>query len=144
MCYTAQFLFLYDGLWWKWPFTLKNVSKNDWKLIIEGVGIKMPWVEKMEKLTIGWKGGTIIWDSRVHSQGWLLINGLLIYKGATLFWWGLSITGWSERKKLCYESNKYCMIFFQEDRSFQQFQATGHSSANSTALLIFIGNMFGI
>ena len=54
----------------------------------------MSWVEKIEKLTIGWEGGgTIIRDSRVHSQGWWLINGLLIYKGATLFWWGLSITG---------------------------------------------------
>ena len=41
---------LYDGLWWKWLFTLKNVSKNDWKLIIGEVGIKMSWVEKNRKI----------------------------------------------------------------------------------------------
>ena len=60
-----NFFFLYDGLWWKWLFTLKNVSQNDWKLIIEGVGIRMPWVEKkIKKFTIGGKGGEIIRDSR--------------------------------------------------------------------------------
>ena len=62
MC-TTQFLFLYDGLWWKWLFTLKNVSKNDWKLIIGGVGIKMSWVEKNREINN--LGGTVIRDSRV-------------------------------------------------------------------------------
>ena len=34
------------------------MNKNDRKLIIEGVEIKMSWVEKMGKLTIGgWGGG---------------------------------------------------------------------------------------
>ena len=63
MYQTAQFLSLYDGLWWKWLFTLKNVSKNDWKLIIEGVGIKMSWAEKNRKINN--RVGTIIRDSRV-------------------------------------------------------------------------------
>ena len=66
MCYTAQFLFLYDGLWWKWLFTLKNVSKNDWKLIIGRVGIKMSWVEQNREINNrGVGGGAIIRDSRV-------------------------------------------------------------------------------
>ena len=55
----ARSLFLYDGPWWKWLFTFKNVSRNDWKLKIGvgvGVGIKMSWVKKIEKLTIG-RGG---------------------------------------------------------------------------------------
>ena len=39
------------------------MSKNDWKLITGGVGIKTSWVKKkIEKLTIG--GETIIRDSR--------------------------------------------------------------------------------
>ena len=28
----------------------KNVSKNDWKLIVGGVGIKMSWVDKNRKI----------------------------------------------------------------------------------------------
>ena len=60
--------FFYDGLWWKWLFTLKNVRKNDWKLIIGGG--RGSWNKdvlggkKIDKLTIG-VGGTIIRDSRV-------------------------------------------------------------------------------
>ena len=70
VCCTAQFLFLYDGLWWKWLFVLQNVSKNDWKLIRgEGGGVgglewRCPGWKKIEKLTIR-RGGTIILDLRV-------------------------------------------------------------------------------
>ena len=56
---TAQFLFLYDGLWWKWLFTLKSVTKNDWKLIIGIVGIKMSWVEKNRKNYQSGRGGRL-------------------------------------------------------------------------------------
>ena len=59
--------FFYDGLWWKWLFTLKNMSKNDWKLIIGGSWNKgVLGGKKIEKLTVG-DGGTIIRDSRVDS-----------------------------------------------------------------------------
>ena len=45
---------------------LHSVGKNDWKLIIGGVGIKMSWVEKNRKINNrGGGGGTIIRDSRV-------------------------------------------------------------------------------
>ena len=50
----CTFLFLYDGLWLKWPFTLKNMSKNNWVGWEMnkgwGVWIKMSWVEKNWKI----------------------------------------------------------------------------------------------
>ena len=39
------------------------MSKNDWEGGGEGVGIKMSWVEKNQKINN--RGGTIIRDSRV-------------------------------------------------------------------------------
>ena len=38
-------------------FTLKNVSKNDWKLIIEGLEQRCPEWKKIENLTNGRGGG---------------------------------------------------------------------------------------
>ena len=62
--------------------TLKNVSKNDWKLILGGVGIKMSWVEKIQKINNrGWgegKGGGVggrLFGTREH----LLIFEFLLY-----------------------------------------------------------------
>ena len=52
------FLFMMD-------YTLENVSKNDWKLIIVGIGIKMSCVEKNQKINNQRGGGMILWDSRV-------------------------------------------------------------------------------
>ena len=68
--------FLYDGLWWKWLFTLKNVTKNDSKLIVGGGGrIKMSWMEKNRQINNRWgqEAGTIIRDSRVPIP-YILLN----------------------------------------------------------------------
>ena len=70
MCWTAQFLFLYDGLWWKWQFTLKNVNKNDWNLIIGRVGIKMSWVEKNWRINNWGRGRRLFgtWEYKVRTM----------------------------------------------------------------------------
>ena len=49
------------------------MSKNDWKLIIGGVGIKMSWEEKNRKINNREEGGgdTIIRDSRVAAQNYV-------------------------------------------------------------------------
>ena len=50
------------------------MSKNDWKLIIVGVGTEMSWLEKNRKINNQREGGEcvwrlfIIWNSRVYAK----------------------------------------------------------------------------
>ena len=43
------------SLWWTMAIYTQKCEQNDWKLIMGRgeVGIKMSWVEKIKKLTIG-------------------------------------------------------------------------------------------
>ena len=69
--------FFDDGLWWKWLFTLKNGSKNDWKLIIGRVGIKMSWMEKNRKINHRWGGDDYSGLESIYLEK----------KDLHLFWW---------------------------------------------------------
>ena len=67
-------------------YTLKNVSKNDWKLIKgEGENEDVMGGKKIEKSTIG---GTIIRDSRVGEAVWQHALQFCDIKEATLWHFG--------------------------------------------------------
>ena len=80
-------------------FTLKNVSKNDWKLLIRVVGIKMSWMEKGKKIKRG-GGGGVIRDLRVYSNSWRRTSDTFpleifvkyffckyLFRSVKQFWW---------------------------------------------------------
>ena len=73
------------SLWWtmvKVAIYSQKCEQNDWKLIKEGIGMKMSWVEKNRKINNRWGaegGGEIIRDSRVFSLLHFIVISFLTF-----------------------------------------------------------------
>ena len=87
--------FLYNGLWCKWLVKLKNVRKNDWKLII--------WEKRGER---GWNKDVLgVRNRKINNQGWTIIRDPRVigkcrsYQKFCLLWVGLPINVYGKKKQ---------------------------------------------